>query len=436
MKYQFNRRQFIKRTSLSAAGVFFIGKASSFGKGKSPNEKLNIGVIGTANRAAENIKGVDSENIVAICDVDEGLLNAAKQRFPGATAYTDFRKMLEQKNVDAVVVSTADHTHAVATVHSLESGRHVYCEKPLTHTLSECRIVMETARKHKKLATQLGTQIHAWDNYHRVVELIQSGAIGTVEEVHVWVNSVYTAPGKPKETPPVPANLNWDLWLGPIPHHDYFPDYHPRWWRKYWDFGGGSLADMGCHHIDLSHWSLNLRTPESVEAEGPTPDPYACSAWMIARYRYPARGKQPPVNLTWYHGEKDGKEVRPPHFEQGLLPKWGNGSLFVGSKGMLLAEYGRYVLLPEKDFAGFQPPKQTIPKSIGHHEEWIYACKTGAPTTCNFEYGGTLTEAVLLGNVAYRTGKKIEWDSKRLRAKNFPEADQYIQHQYRSGWKI
>jgi predicted dehydrogenase len=437
MNNQNNRRQFIKKTSAAAAGLWFIGKAESFGKKAiSPNEKLNIGVIGVANRAFQNIKGVDHQNIVAMCDVDESFMAGTKKDLPGAKTYFDYRKMLEQKDIDAVVVSTPDHTHAIATIDSLNSGRHVYCEKPLTHTISETRAVMKTAARNKKLATQMGTQIHATDNYRRIVELLQSGAIGTVRDVHVWVDSAYTAPGKPTEKPPVPANLHWDQWLGPVPFEPYFTDYHPRWWRRYWKFGGGSLGDMGCHHVDLSHWALGLRYPTSVETEGPTPDAYATCPWLIARYEYPANGKQPPVKLTWYHGVKDGKDVRPPHFAEGKLPKWGNGSLFVGDKGMLLGDYGHYVLLPQKDFAGFQTPKHSIPRSMGHHEEWIHACKTGAPTTCNFEYAGALTESILLGNVAFRTGKKIEWDFKEMRAKNCPEADQYIQHQYRDGWKI
>jgi hypothetical protein len=437
MSNQISRRQFIGKTSATAAGLWFIGKTGAFGKNRiSPNEKLNIGVIGTANRAMEDIKGVQHQNIVALCDVDETFLAAAKQKFPGAKTYNDYRKMLEQKDIDAVVIGTPDHIHAIATVDALSSGRHVYCEKPLTRTISETRAVLKAAAKNKKLATQMGTQIHATDNYRRCVELIQSGAIGTVRDVHVWVASSYTAPGRPTETPPVPANLHWNLWLGPVMPQPYSPEYHPRWWRKYWDFGGGALGDMGCHHIDLSHWALGLRYPNFVEPEGPTANPYAAPEWLIARYEYPARGKQPPVKLTWYHGEKNGENVRPPQFAAGLLPKWGNGSLFVGEKGMLLCDYNRHVLLPEKDFTGFQPPKPTIPASIGHHEEWIQACKTGSPTTCNFEYAGALTEAVLLGNVAFRTGKKIEWDVRNMRAKNCPEADSFIQHQYRSGWSI
>lgn len=436
MSTNLNRRQFLRKTSLAATGVFFIGKSSSFGQGKSANEKLNIGVIGVANRAMSNIQGVQDQNIVALCDVDGSFLNSAKQRFAGAKTYKDFRKLLEQKDVDAVVISTADHTHAVATVGALDTGRHVYCEKPLTRTISEARIISKLAAKKKKLATQMGTQIHAGDNYRRVVELIQAGAIGNVNEVHVWVGSVYTAPGRPTETPPVPDHLSWDLWLGPAPERPYHPDYHPKWWRKYWDFGGGSLADMGCHHIDLSHWALGLRAPTTVETEGPAPHSEVTPEWLIARYEYPSVDGRPPVKLTWYNGERDGKQVFPDLLKEEQRPHWGAGTLFVGDKGMLLADYGKHRLLPEADFKDYVRPQPSIPASIGHHAEWVQACKTGSPTTCNFDYAGALTESVLLGNVAYRVGKKIEWNPKTLKAKNCPEAEQFIYHKYRRGWSI
>lgn len=435
MKSSLNRRQFIQKTSLTAA-AFYIGRSISFGKNAvSPNEKLNIGVIGTANRAAQNIEGIKHQNIVALCDVDDILLANQKANFPGAKTYNDFRKMMDQKDIDAVLVSTADHTHAVATMAALKSGRHVYCEKPLAHTVSEARLVAEAARKYNRV-TQMGTQIHAEDNYRRVVEAIRSGAIGKVREVHVWVSKVYTAPGRPTETPPVPPNLNWDLWLGPAPERPYNPAYVPFNWRNWWDFGGGTLSDMGCHFIDLPFWALGLTHPLSVESEGPAVHPECTPSWLISRYDFLHHRNQLPVKLIWYHGERDGKQVVPPLIAEHKLPAWSNGVLFVGEKGMMMADYSKYVLLPENKFAGFVPPPQTIAKSIGHHEEWIHACKFGGPTTCNFAYSGALTETVLLGNVAYRTGRKIYWDPKTLKAINAPNADQFIQHHYRAGWKI
>jgi predicted dehydrogenase len=427
MKTSISRRHFLQQSSAAIAGSIFISRQ---GFAQSPNEKLNIGVIGVGNRGAANLDGVGRENIVALCDVDENQLNAAAQKFPGARRYHDFRRMLESTDLDAVVISTADHTHAVATVMALSTGRHVYCEKPLTHRISEARIVAETARKHKR-ATQMGTQIHAGTNYRRVVELIKSGAIGDVVEVHNWVGSVWSGHGRPLETPPVPAHLHWDLWLGPAESRPYSPAYFGMHWRGYWPFGGGAMADMACHHMDLPFWALDLGAPATVEAEGPPVHPEFAPQWLVVRYQFPARGKMPPVNLTWYNGGK-----RPPHFARESVPKWGDGTLFVGEKGMLLADYGRHLLLPENDFIDYKRPDPFIADSIGHHAEWIQACKTGTATTCNFDYSGALTEAVLLGNVAYRYGQKIVWDPKALSARNAPEATEFIQHNYREGWGI
>jgi predicted dehydrogenase len=429
MKNLISRRHFIQRTALATAGVFYIAR-SGFAEADSPNEKLNIGVIGVANRGGDNLAGVAGQNIVALCDVDDNYLRAASQKFPEAKTCNDFRELLDQKEIDAVVISTADHTHAVATVMALRSGRHVYCEKPLTRTVSEARIVAETARETKR-ATQMGTQIHAGNNYRRVVELVKSGAIGPVREVHNWVGSVWSGHRRELTFPPIPAHLHYDLWLGPANPRPYSPAFIPAAWRGWWAFGGGALSDMACHHMDLPFWALDLRHPLTVEAEGPPVHPEFAPEWLIVRYEFPARENMPPVRLTWYNGDK-----RPPHIQEGTIPDWGGGTLFVGEKGMLLADYGRRLLLPEKDFAGFVPPEPFIPESIGHYEEWIRACKTGESTTCNFDYSGALTEAVLLGNVAYRTGEKLEWDPERLRARNSREASRFIRHRYRKGWKI
>ena len=430
MKTSSSRRKFLQQTALSTTALWLAGPFRSWGK-ISPNEKLNIGVIGTANRAGDDLKEVSGENIVALCDVDDNFLAAAAKKHPSAKTYDDFRRLVDQKDIDAIVVGTPDHTHAVAAVAALKSGRHVYCEKPLTRTISECRIVRELAHK-KKLVTQIGTQIHAGKNYRRVVELVQSGAIGPVREVHVWVNATYGNRERPTESPPVPANLHYDLWLGPVEYRPYHPDYLPFHWRHWWAFGGGALADFGCHYMDLPHWALDLRYPLSVEpVDGPAVHPESTPAWLIVRYQHPARGTKPPVALTWYHGGK-----YPSLIGEERYAKWKSGVLFIGEKGMLLADYSRHLLLPEKDFEGFHRPAPFIRDSIGHHKEWIAACKTGGPTTCNFDYSGPLTEAALLGNVAFRVGRKLEWDYKRLKAKNCPEAEQFIQHHYREGWKI
>jgi predicted dehydrogenase len=354
-----------------------------------------------------------------------------------AKYFTDFRDMIDGKGLDAVVVAIPDHMHVHATLAALKAGLHVYCEKPLTHTVQEARVVAETAAKQKRV-TQMGTQIHAGGNYRRVVELVRSGAIGTVKEVHVWCGKSWGGGSRPRETQPVPAGFHWDLWLGAAPERGFYHGtdknangiYHPFNWRKWWDFGGGTLADMACHHMDLPFWALGLRHPTKLSAEGPPPHDETAAKWLIVRYEHPARGDQPPVTLTWYDGGK-----RPELFAQDKLPNWGDGTLFVGSKGMLLADYGQHKLLPEKDFAGFTPPEKTIPDSIGHHKEWVEACKSGGPTTCNFDYAGALTEAVLLGNVSYRLGKPLTWNAKELKA-NEADADKFLRKEYRKPWSL
>ncbi len=432
MSERLNRREFL-------GGVAAVGSAAWIGGrwaigAPSANEKLNVAVIGTAGRAEGNIQGVESQNIVAACDIDDHLLDRISTRFPRAKTYNDFRKMLEQKDIDAVVVSTADHTHAPATLMALGLGKHVYCEKPLTHTVDEARRVAEAATK-ARVATQMGTQIHAENNYRRVVELVQSGAIGPVRECHVWVNGKSWSGGtRPTETVEVPKNLHWDLWIGPAPMRPYSPIYQPANWRRWWDFGSGTLGDMACHYMDLPFWALGLKHPLSIAAEGPPVDPETAPPWISVRYDFPARGEQPPLTLTWHDGAK-----RPPILAEkkdaGVAP-WDAGVLFVGDKGMLQADYGRHRLLPEADFKDFTAPEPTIPNSIGHHNEWIQACKTGSPTTCNFTYSGALTETVLLGNVAYRVGQKLAWDPVALKASNCPEANRYIRKEYRAGWTL
>jgi predicted dehydrogenase len=425
MKTKFNRRQFIRRSSLAASGVFFIGASASFGKAaRSPNEKLNIGCIGTSNRARANINGVKGENIVAVCDIDQKFLDGAKRDFPGAKTYSDFRKLIEQSDIDAIVVATPDHTHAVAAIAALKSGRPVYCEKPLTRTISELRKLLKAAQD-SKLPTQMGNQIHSTPHYRRVVELVQRGVIGTVSEVHCWADHLWPqadpTPGQ------VPANLNYDLWLGPVKPIPYSTDYHPFNWRRWWHFGGGTLSDFCCHLMDLPYWALDLKHPQTIEADGPPVHPQGVPPQLKVTYTYGPQGRTRGLKMFWYSG---GRRPEVP------LPQWGNGVLFIGDKGMLLTDYGKHVLLPEKSFVGFQPPKPFIPESPGHHEEWIRACKGQGKPACHFGYGALLTEAGLLGNVAYRTGKKIEWDAEAMKAKNCPEADQYIHHDYREGWTI
>lgn len=436
MSRRFTRRRFLHTGALALAAPL----AGAQEKKPGANERLHVAVIGVTGQGGGDMNQVAAAGaeIVALCDVDENRAAGARKRFPKATFVTDYRRLFDQKGIDAVLVGTPDHSHAPATVRALSAGLHVFCEKPLTHTVHEARVVAELAAKHKRV-TQMGTQIHAGTNYRRVVELIQTGAIGPVKEVHVWCGKSWGGGDRPKATEPVPAGLNWDLWLGPAParpfHHGADKKgqgtYHPFNWRRWWDFGGGTLNDMACHHMDLPFWALKLRHPTTVAAEGPKAHPETAAPWLIVTYEYPARGEMPPVKLTWYDGGK-----RPRHFEELKLPKWGDGSLFVGEKGMLLADYSKHVLLPEAKFKDFARPKPFILDSVGHYKEWVEACKTGGPTTCHFDYAGALTEAALLGNVSHRLGRPLTWDAAKLRAVNEPEAERFIRKEYRKGWEV
>jgi len=280
----------------------------------------------------------------------------------------------------------------------------------------------------------MGTQIHATGNYRRTVELVKSGTIGKIHECHVWCVKSLANSDRPTSMPPIPPNIHWDLWLGPAPARPYHPAYVPKTWRHWWDFGEGILGDMACHYTDLAFWALDLRYPLTIEAEGPPVHPETTPGWLIVHYEFPARGHLPPLKLTWYDGGK-----RPELVQQGKAPDWPNGVLFVGEEGMLIADYERHKLLPESQFENFQPPTPFIPDLVGphpHHQEWVRACKTGAPTSCNFAYASALTETVLLGNVAYRTGSKLEWDAARLKVRNSAQASNYLHTEYRKGWEI
>ena len=438
MNGQANRRDFLKRTTLAGAGALVVG-SRVLASGESPNEKLNIGIVGVAGRGGGNTNGVASENIVALCDVDDNKLAGAAKRFPNAKTHNDWRKMLDQKDLDAVVCSTTEHTHALVSVGALRRELHVYCEKPIAHSPEEAQAVRQAYLKVKdKVATQQGTQIHAGENFRRVVELIRAGAIGTVREVHNWCNRVPLGPRyRPEDTHPVPSHLHWDLWLGPAPERPYHPTYFAGgclWWDKWWDFGHGTIGGMGPHITDLGCWALDLGIATTVEADsdpkGGYPEVYP--EWLSIRWEYPACGDRPPVTVYWHDGGK--KPESPPDVD---LEKWGGlGMLFNGDKGQLLANYSRHVLLPRKQFEGFQPPEPSIPRSIGHHQEWILGAKTGAPTPCNFDYGGKMTENLMAGIVSCRVKQKLEWDSENLKATNCPEADRFIRKKYRAGWGL
>jgi predicted dehydrogenase len=439
MRNQLDRRQFLRRSAAGGAAIAAsrLLLLPSSVRAASPNEKINLAAVGVAGQAGWDLGQCaqygDLVNVVALCDVDKNNLANAAKTHGKAKTFADFRKMLDamDKQIDAVVVGTPDHTHAPASMAAMHLGKHCYCEKPLTHCVFEARAMANLA-KQKKLATQMGTQIHAGDNYRRVVELVQAGIIGPVKEVHVWCGASYAGGVPPKAAEPVPANLDWDLWLGPAPFRPYHSVYAPFRWRGWADFGNGGLGDFFCHFSDLAFWALKLQYPTSVEAEGaPPPHPDSCPAALVVRYEFPSRGELPPVKLTWYDGGK-----RPPIQKEAKLPDWGGGVLFVGEKGMIMSDYGNHVILPEDKFKGIKRPPKSIPASIGHHKEWLTACKTGDPTTCNFGYSGPLSEAALLGTVSHRVGEKLNWDAVNLKAVNCPKAEALIHRPYRQGWTL
>jgi predicted dehydrogenase len=432
---QYSRRRFLK-TSGALAGGYLLGVSPSPARTRWAVEKLEIGIVGTANRAGANLQGVSGEAILGLCDVDETYLGKAKERFPAAQTFVDFRQMLDNNKFDAVVVSTADHTHAPATMRALRAGSDVYCEKPLTHSVWEARQIARAAQAGKRV-TQMGTQIHAGGNYRRVVELIQSGVLGQITEAHSWVGKAWGGGERPQGDEVSPTSFHHDLWLGPAPKRPYHSFYHPAQWRRFWDFGGGTLGDMGCHHLDLPYWALQLRHPVQVSAAGPPVSPETTPTHMSAHWKFPPRTaadgrKLSGVDLHWH----DGGNLPPQFSEPELaIPKWGSGTLFVGENGMLLCDYGKHLLLNTKDGHDYSAPPESIPPSIGHYQEWLQAIRKRGSTTCNFDYSGALTETVLLGNIAYRTGATFAWDGAHLKA-DLPAAQALVQREYRKGWSL
>jgi predicted dehydrogenase len=411
-----------------------------------PSEKVNIAGIGVGGRGSGNISAVSSQNIVALCDVDSGHAGGTFRRYPDAKKYKDFRVMLEkeEKNIDAVVVATPDHVHAPASIMAMKMGKHVYCEKPLTHSVYESRMMAETARKHK-VATQMGNQGQASEGTRLICESIWGGAIGHVREVHVWtdrplrgLSDVYwpQGVGRPKDTPPVPDGLDWDLWLGPAPERPYHPAYVPFKWRGWWDFGTGALGDIGCHSIDPVWRALKLKAPLSVHAACTLVNDETFPVASRVTYQFGARGDMPPVKLHWYDGGL--RPPRPDELEDGQ--RFGdNGTLFVGDKGKMLG----YMIIPESRRKEFGKAPQVLERSPGHHQEWIDACKGGKPAGSNFDHAGPLAECVLLGNVALRPAMKqkltrvnLLWDSANMKITNVPEANQFLRRDYRQGWTL
>lgn len=431
MSRSISRRRVLQAGAFAGASVWLCGRSLG-ADSRSPNDKLNIAIIGCGGQGNWNLKHLTGENIVAICDVDDRRAGNAYERFPKAKKYYDFRRMLDEMDarIDAVVVSTPDHTHFHPAVTAMRMGKHCYCEKPMAHNVAQVRAMTELAAE-KKLATQLGVQRHAFPNMHRVVELIRSGAIGPVREVHAWVDSDRGMPPMPEKFPPVPSHLKWDLWLGPAPERPYSPAYVPYTWRFWWDFGSGDIGNWGCHILDIPFWALGLRYPTKVAASGPPVDAQRTPKTMDVRYEFPAHGPRPAVTLHWSQ-KKGGPKILAEH----KMPRIGSGVLFIGDQGMLLCDFGRRWLLPEDKFAHFEPPAQSIPDSPGFHQEWIQACKGGPAPTCHFDYSGPLSETVVLANVVYRVGHEFDWDAAQLKTPGSDDVEKYLRYDYRKGWEI
>jgi len=438
-----SRRRFLG-TMATAGAAFTIVPRHVLGRGfVPPSDKLNIACIGVGGRGAWNVRGVSSENLVAFCDVDDERAAETYRAFPNVPRYKDFRVMLEREGdrIDAVVISTPDHTHAVAAMMAIQMGKHVYCEKPLTRTIYEARRLAEAARE-KGVVTQMGNQGHAGEGTRQIREWIEAGAIGTVREIHFWTNRPIwpQAIERPLEAYHVPPTLAWDLWLGPAPERPYHPAYVPFKWRGWWDFGTGALGDMGCHIMDAAFWTFDLRDPVRVTAE--TTPVFPETAPLVSRvtYEFAARGNRPALRVVWRDGNL--APPRPPQWEKDRpWPPMDSGQMFIGDEGVLIAgTYGENPrLVPESRHQEWiaSAPAPRYPRSPGVYQEWIEACKNGGQAGSNFpDYAGPLTEMVLLGNLAVRVGGTIEWDAAAMRVTNLEVPEEYIRPTYRDGWQL
>jgi predicted dehydrogenase len=441
-----NRRDFLRASGAAGSALWVVGSGSNL-FARSANEVVNVACVGIGGQGGGNLRNVSvvkiddksAVNIVALCDIDDTRLDAAAKSHPKAAKYNDFRKMLDErhKEIDAVVVSTPDHTHSVAAMAAMKLGKGVYCEKPLTHSIMEARLLTETAAK-MKVASQMGNQGQSLANTRRIVEIVRSGAIGPVKEVHAWTDRPIWPQGMEKRAAetPIPKHIHWDEWIGPAAMRPHSDDYYHFKWRGWWDFGTGALGDMACHILNAAFWALDLKYPTSVVAEG---EPHSSEGGPKAEtivFEFPARGEMPAAKVTWYDGGR-----KPP---SDLLPEgeaWTKGgSLLIGEKGKLYIPHdygGRHVLLPKADFADFKNPPETIKRSPGHHRDFIEAVKDPSRPACSdFSYSGPLTEMILLGVVAFRANKKIEWDGPNMKVTNGSFADEFIRPTFRQGWSL
>ena len=435
-----SRRAALKGAASAAFSFHFIPRTVLGGPGHTAaSDRLNVAGIGVGGKGHSDVVGMSSENIVALCDADERRAAGTLKRFPKAKRFSDYRVMFDKMaaQIDVVTVSTPDHHHAPASMLALKHGKHVFCQKPLTHSIYEARRLAEVARE-KKVATIMGIQGHCSEHTRQVCEMIWAGWIGDVKEIHYWTDRPIWPQGldRPKDTPPAPAGLDWDVWLGPAPQRPYHPAYLPFKWRGWWDFGTGALGDIGCHAMAAAHWALNLANPTRIAVETSQRYAEAAPKWSIVTYDIPAATtpagkKRPPLKVYWYDGGK--VPPRPAELEPGR--KMGKGGrMFVGTKGTIFN--GR--ILPESRFKEMMktPPDKTLPRSPGIYKEFLLACKGGEKTVADFQFSGTLTEMVLAGNLAVRTGKTIEYDPAKMRCTNLPEANAYVRREYRKGWTL
>ena len=449
-----SRRKFLGASATAAAGLMVVPRhvIGATQKKKAPSDTLNIACVGVGGMGFSDTRGVRSENIVALCDVDdemvanlirsEDLEPAEKAMYEKVAKYRDFRRMLEkEKGIDAITVTTPDHNHAVIAMAAIKLGKHVYVQKPLTHTIKEARLLAKAA-KEAKVVTQMGNQGHSKEGARLICEWIWDGAIGDVFEVHCWTDRPIWPQGvdAPMEIPSVPSTLDWDVWLGPAPFRPYHPAYHPFKWRGLWDFGTGALGDMGAHIMDQPFWALKLKSPISVQASSTvfTKD-YAPRAEVVI-YEFAAREGMGPLTLTWWDGGL--MMPRPAELEPGrMMGDEGGGCLFRGTKGLLMCStYGENPrLIPETRMQEYKRPEKTIPRSPGIREEWIEAIKKGTKSTTDFSYSGPLTETMLLANVAVRLkdkNMKLLWDGEKMEFTNLPEANELLHFEYRPGWSL
>jgi predicted dehydrogenase len=441
MKKQITRRSFIKNVTAAGIAMPLILPRLSFAK--SPNGRLQHAGIGVGGQGAYDLAQIFSSgkvDVVALCDVDELNLQKAAKIHPGARLYRDWREMLEEeeKNIDSVNVSTPDHTHAPASMTAIRKGKHVYCEKPLTHDVFEARQLTLAARK-KKVATQMGTQIHSHDFYRTAVKFLQDGAIGKVKEWHSWSAALFTTPDKkrPEGSDPVPPNLDWDLWLGTAPEREFKAEvYHPFWWRRWRDFGGGAVGDFGCHIFDPVFTALNIGSPITISAESECVSDEVYPEWTFSTYVFPGNSMtaEKTIQATWRDGGKMPSVDASPHIPKDYeLPK--SGSMLIGEEGTLIIPHvAAPALFPVEKFKDYPQPKLE-PKD--HYHEFVEASLGNGICGSNFDFAGPMTEAVLLGNIANRLpGKTLEWNAKRLRFNNSSEANKFLRRKYRRGWKV